>query len=375
MIRRRSVAVTFGLCALACSGRYVSGGTHDDPAPPGSSGSGGDVDVMPPLGTGGTMAVAGGANVPEPSCIPEGEPAALAGPFASPDVVWQRVAPLAWGRDVPPPSLPAQSTYEWAGNIALQALDQAWAASQAASSPDAIPGPRWFLRRWIHLGDDASLSPNWNQLLVSEEPALQALLTAPLVPGQRFGIFSEPDWLVAHSYISARGAVLSEALFGMQVPPPPVGFPPPEPPADGLTRRERLERQVTAAPCAGCHTVFDPLGVSLEHFDADGNFTMLDAGKPVDSSGSYRLPSQDAVARYVDNLDLGRQLVFSCDATRGLVGQFLRIASEKAGTPVEARDMVLEQNHVRIEQAFVNGGRTYRALLKAYAQSPAALRP
>jgi hypothetical protein len=53
----------------------------------------------------------------------------------------------------------------------------------------------------------------------------------------------------------------------------------------------------------------------------------------------------------------------------------LRIASEKAGTPVEARDMVLEQNHVRIEQAFVNGGRTYRALLKAYAQSPAALRP
>jgi hypothetical protein len=347
----------------------------DDPAPIGSSGSDGDVDDMPPLGMGGITGVAGGANLPEQSCIPQGDLDALTGTFAPPDVVWRRIAPFVWGRDTGEPPLPAQTTYDWAGTIATQALDQAWAASQAASSADAIPGPRWFLRRWIHLADDASLSPIWNELLVSEEPALQTLLLTPLQGNQRIGIFSEPDWLVAHHEISARGAVLSQALFGLQVPPPPQGLPPSDPPDDGLTGREHLERQVAPPPCAGCHGIFDPLGVSLEHFDAQGNYRTLDAGKPVDASGSFRLPTTGAVKNYVDNPDLSRQLVFTCDATRGFVDQFLRIALEKAGTPFEAPQMILEESQVRVEQAFVRGGRTYRALVKAYAQSPAALRP
>jgi hypothetical protein len=375
MTRRRSVAATFGLFALACSGRYVHGGVNDDSAPLGSSGSGGDVDVMPPSGMGGTTAVAGGANLPEPSCIPEGDKGELVGPFAPPDVVWQRLAPFAWGRDVVAPELPAQTTYDWAGNVAMQALDQAWAASQAASDPDAVPGPRWFLRRWLHVDEDAKLSSSWNGLLASTEPALETLLLLPLPGGQRFGIFSEPAWLTAHGFISGRGAVMVEALFGLQVPLPPADLQPPLAPDDGLTARERLERAVAAAPCMGCHQFFDPLGVSLEHFDAAGNYRTLDAGKPVDASGRYRLPSEDAVASYLDNVDLGRQLVSSCDVTRGFADEFLRIALEKAGTPFETRQMVFEENHVRIEQAFVSGGRSYRALVKAYAQSSAVLRP
>jgi hypothetical protein len=369
------VAISFGLFALACSGRYVHGGMSDDPAPRSSSGSGGDVDVMPPLGMGGTTAVAGGANSPEPSCIPEGDPGELVGPFAPPDVVWQRLAPFAWGRDVAPPELPTQTTYDWAGNVATQALDQAWAASRAASNPDAVQGPRWFLRRWLRLDEDARLSPSWNELLASGEPALHTLLLLPLPGGQRFGIFSEPDWLTAHPFISERGTVMVEALLGVEVPRPPVDLQPPPASEDGLTGRERLERAVGAAPCMGCHQLFDPFGVSLEHFDADGNYRTLDAGKLVDASGYYRLPSEDADTKYSDNLDLGRQLVFTCDTTRGFADEFLRIAIEKAGTPVETREMVFEANHVRIEQAFMNGGRTYRALVKAYAQSSAALRP
>jgi hypothetical protein len=347
----------------------------DDPAPLGSSGSDGDVDVMPPLGRGGTTAVAGGANLPEPSCIPDGDPEQLAGTFAPPEVVWQRIAPVIGGKAGPPPVLPAQTTYDWAGSVATQALDQAWADNQAVGSVNAIQGPRWFLRRWIHLADDASLSPMWNELLVSEEPALQMLLLKPLPGSQRLGIFSEPDWLVAHHEISARGAVLVAALFGVAVPSPPEALPAIEPPDDGLTRRERLEQQVAPAPCAGCHTFFDPLGVSLEHFDAEGNYRTLDAGKPVDASGSFGFPSSGAVKTYVDNADLNRQLVFDCDVTRAFVAEFLRIAAEKAGTSGEAGQMDLEENHARIVRAFVQGGRTYRALVKAYAQSPAALRP
>lgn len=377
MTWRRSVALTLGLFALACSGRYVRGGMSDDPAPSDSSGSDGDVDDMPPLGTGGTTGAAGGANLPESSCIPEGDPEELTGTFAPPEVVWRRIAPFAWGSDTGKPPLPAQTTYEWAGTVATQALDQAWVASRVVGSPSVIQGPRWFLRRWMHLAADATLSPIWNDLSVSEEPALQVLLLTPLSlqGSERIGIFSEPAWLVAHPEISARGAVLSEALFGMQVPSPPDGLPPSDPPDDGLTGRERLERQVAAAPCSGCHSVFDPLGVSLEHFDAQGNYRTLDAGKPVDASGSYQLPSEAAATSYVDHADLGRQLVFTCDATRGFVDQFLRIALEKAGKPFEPPEMILEESRDRVAQGFVRGGRTYRALVKAYAQSPAALRP
>jgi hypothetical protein len=372
---RRSVALVLGLFVLGCSGRYERGGSSDDPAPLGSSGSDGDVDELPPSGTGGTTAVAGGANWPEPSCIPQGDPEELAGTFAPPDVVWQRLAPFIWGTAAPPPALPAQTTYDWAGRVAVQGLDQAWAASQAASSAEAIPGPRWFLRQWSQLAPDARLSPLWNDLLGSEEPALQILLLAPLQGRQRFGIFSEPDWLVAHHEISARGAVLVEALFGQAVPSPPESLPPSEPANDGLTRRERLAQQVAPAPCAACHAFIDPLGLSLEHFDAEGNYRTLDAGKPVDASGSFTFPSSGAVKTYVDHVDLSRQLVSDCDVTRAFVYQFLRIASEKAGTPFDPGQMDLEENHARVTRAFVQGGRTYRALVRAYAQSPAALRP
>jgi uncharacterized protein DUF1585/uncharacterized protein DUF1588 len=51
--------------------------------------------------------------------------------------------------------------------------------------------------------------------------------------------------------------------------------------------RERLAQHRTSPTCASCHSVIDPVGFALEHFDAIGGWRTTDeAGKPVDSQGT-----------------------------------------------------------------------------------------
>ena len=38
--------------------------------------------------------------------------------------------------------------------------------------------------------------------------------------------------------------------------------------------------------CAGCHAIFDPLGMALEHFDSIGRYRQTEDGLPIDASGT-----------------------------------------------------------------------------------------
>ena len=55
--------------------------------------------------------------------------------------------------------------------------------------------------------------------------------------------------------------------------------------AASLPIRERLAEHRTNAACASCHRLIDPVGFSLEQFDAVGRWRTLDEGKPVDAAG------------------------------------------------------------------------------------------
>jgi hypothetical protein len=62
-----------------------------------------------------------------------------------------------------------------------------------------------------------------------------------------------------------------------------------DPPAGTMmTKRERLERHRTEPACAACHSLMDPMGLTLETFDAIGRYRTMDSGKPIDSSGRYQ---------------------------------------------------------------------------------------
>ena len=49
--------------------------------------------------------------------------------------------------------------------------------------------------------------------------------------------------------------------------------------------RERMEEHRQNPACASCHRMMDPIGFTLENFDAVGRWRTRDAGKPLDVTG------------------------------------------------------------------------------------------
>ena len=73
--------------------------------------------------------------------------------------------------------------------------------------------------------------------------------------------------------------------------------------AANLPMRQRLAAHRTNAVCASCHRSIDPVGFSLENFDAIGQWRDIDVdGQPVDALGA--LPGA-AEHRGVDGLEDG----------------------------------------------------------------------
>ena len=123
----------------------------------------------------------------------------------------------------------------------------------------------------------------------------------------RGGLLRQGSILTVTSYATRtspvlRGKFVLDTLLG--VPPPP---PLPDVPAlkdntvDGrLSVRERIAEHRRNAACAPCHNLMDPLGLSLERYDAVGRRRSIEAGAPIDVSGS--LPDGSTFAD-VDGLE------------------------------------------------------------------------
>ncbi|HEY6081125.1 MAG TPA: hypothetical protein VIW29_20060, partial [Polyangiaceae bacterium] len=110
-------------------------------------------------------------------------------------------------------------------------------------------------------------------------------------------------------------------------------------------------------------------------FDELGEFRSTDAGRAVDSASSFSFPSSDYSIEFADSTTLGKQLAATCSVNLAFAAQLLRGALRLSGRSLEQREAAYEASLARVQQGFIRGGMTYRALIRAYAQSPAVLDP
>ncbi len=115
-----------------------------------------------------------------------------------------------------------------------------------------------------------------------------------LTDENRFGLLGKASVLAVTSYTTRtsptiRGKWLLENILAAPMPPPPPNVPALDESnsKDGKPRtvREMLEVHRANPTCAGCHARMDPLGFSLENFDAIGQWRATDAGRAIDASG------------------------------------------------------------------------------------------
>jgi hypothetical protein len=54
-----------------------------------------------------------------------------------------------------------------------------------------------------------------------------------------------------------------------------------------LSTRDRVALQTQPEACQGCHGMINPLGFTMENFDAIGRYRQQERDHPIDASGSY----------------------------------------------------------------------------------------
>jgi hypothetical protein len=112
---------------------------------------------------------------------------------------------------------------------------------------------------------------------------------------KRRGLLGQGSILTVTSYPDrtspvVRGKWILENLLGTPPPPPLPNVPPlraTDTSGTVLPMRQRMERHRSNPVCASCHAMMDPLGLSLENFDAIGRWrTLGESSAPIDASGA-----------------------------------------------------------------------------------------
>lgn len=167
----------------------------------------------------------------------------------------------------------------------------------------------------------------------------------------RGGLLRHGSILAVTSYATRtsptiRGNWVLENVLGTPVPPPPPNIPglKDKTESSAITIRERLAEHRANPACASCHNLMDPVGFSLENFDAVGRWRLFDREQLVDSSGA--LPDGTSVSS-LEELEAGilrRPEMFVSTIT----GKLMTFA---LGRGVESFDAPAVRNVVRASAA------------------------
>ena len=157
-------------------------------------------------------------------------------------------------------------------------------------------------------------------------------------PKQRAGVVTHPYLLATLAYHQNtspihRGVFLTRNLLGRTLKPPPeavqfedMKFDP------NLTMREKVTELTRPSNCMTCHSMINPLGFSLEHFDAVGRWRTHEKSKPIDVKGHYETEDGQKIA-----LNGARSLAEFASTNDAAQRNFIiQLFNEVAKQPVQA---------------------------------------
>jgi hypothetical protein len=198
------------------------------------------------------------------------------------------------------------------------------------------------------------------------QPSTGSVMTQVDLPagGPRRGVLAHGGFLAVTSKglrtsPVKRGAVVLEELLCTPPPPPPPnveGFPEQVNPNASL--RVRMEQHQSDPTCRSCHTLMDPIGFGLEHFDAIGKFRTDDEGYAIDSTGEIAGARFNGAAELASVLRADERLPW-CMAKK--------LSTYALGRGPRPDDACAQE---RLVGAFSEGGYSLEALISAIVESP-----
>ena len=216
--------------------------------------------------------------------------------------------------------------------------------------------------RQLLLADAVYLNGRLAKFYGADLPEEAAFQKITLDSGERAGVLSHPYLMTGFAYSATsspihRGVFIARSVLGRSLRPPPEAVVPfaPDLHAD-LTTRERVALQTKPETCMACHRLINPLGFTLEHFDAVGRYRKDEQGKEVDTSGSYRTRTGE-LATFAGVRELAKYLAESEETHAAFVQQLFHNIVKQ---PVRAYGTETQTN---LRKAFIAGEFSIRKLM------------
>lgn len=191
--------------------------------------------------------------------------------------------------------------------------------------------------RELLLADYLFLNGRLAEFYGLEAPAGHEFEPVTDVPGPRSGVLTHPYLLSTLSYHRStspihRGVFLTRNILGRFLKPPPMAISFMDDRFDpSLTMREKVTELTKSETCMGCHVTINPLGFSLEHYDAAGRWRSTDNDKPVNAESDY-LSDSGEVLRLRGPRDVAEHAAKSEAARIGFVRQLFQHVVKQSPT-------------------------------------------
>lgn len=193
--------------------------------------------------------------------------------------------------------------------------------------------------------------------------------------GHRAGVLTHPYLLSALAYNRTtspihRGVFLSRSIVGVNLKNPAVAVAFEDAKFDpSLTMREKVSSLTKNTACAGCHGVINPLGFTLENFDALGRWRTQENKRPVDAVVDF--DAEEGVSLHFSGaVDVANHAVKSAHAHESFVTQLFLHAVKQPPAAFGVETVSNLKNHFVADQFHIRKLLAEIAITHAAASLP-----